>query len=189
MRSFTLTVIVTALALFVVLSKAPPSTGNTCTSFVNFDLTAALNAALGTSIPDIFGNINQCLCVSGIPGMFKFFESQWVQYFLYYATAFVASSVIAQLAVALTGETATETALTTIVSRSVDIDEVLTMVIFDPHKQVDTNSEAKSCTYPANSAPACSQTNLCGFTVRQLPSCDFTSPLIILPVCWRFYPL
>jgi len=100
------------------------STSDTCTYFQNFDLTTALNAALGTAIPDIFGDINQCLCVSGIP-------------------AFVGDSTPVSLAVSLVGLAATEAALTEI---------------------VDASSGAKSCTYPDNAIPACSQSNPCAFT-------------------------
>jgi hypothetical protein len=73
MHSYILTFIVAAFALFVVPSKAPPSTGDTCTYFANFDLTASLNTALDLSIPEDYGNINGCLCVSGISGSPMFF--------------------------------------------------------------------------------------------------------------------
>jgi len=48
-------------------SLSPRSTTDNCAFLSNFDLTAALNANLGITIPDIFGDINTCICSSGVP--------------------------------------------------------------------------------------------------------------------------
>ncbi|KIM88117.1 hypothetical protein PILCRDRAFT_814020 [Piloderma croceum F 1598] len=57
--------VVLAISLLVWSSRA--NTVDTCAYLDNFDLSAALNSELSiTSIPDLDGKLNRCLCVSGI---------------------------------------------------------------------------------------------------------------------------
>jgi len=81
--------------LFAIFSNA--DTTDTCIFLNNVDLTALLNADLGISIPDIFGTVSGCLCVSGIDD-------------------FIDTNIESELAVSLASMTSVVDALTTIVS-------------------------------------------------------------------------
>ncbi|OCH89939.1 hypothetical protein OBBRIDRAFT_755737 [Obba rivulosa] len=94
------------------------SSSDTCAN-VNSDLKVSSN---GHTV-DV-GHINQCLCLSTVP-------------------SFILTNSVAQAAVALVGQSATQTA----------IDNLIT-----------SSSSKKTCSYPDNASPACSSSNPCSFT-------------------------
>jgi hypothetical protein len=58
-----------ALAFLLLAWSSKADSVDTCVYLDNFDLTSALNSELSiSSIPDSYGRISQCLCVSGING-------------------------------------------------------------------------------------------------------------------------
>jgi len=115
MHSFPLVTLFVTFIFFAIFSNA--DTTDTCIFLNNVDLTALLNTDLGISIPDIFGDVTGCLCVSGIDGAVINFPLRLLC--LYRITDFINANVETELAVSFVSMISVVDTLTTIVRQSV----------------------------------------------------------------------
>jgi hypothetical protein len=137
-----------------------------CVYLDNFDITTALNEELGLTIQNN-GNISQCLCVSGIHGMYvrgcqlfkcsfgtRLYHNQRSCQSCYPRDKLEPSCICHRSNCQL-----------------VHIDRLEVTNNRYP-KQIDTGPGYGHCNYPGNSQPVCTQNDPCGYTVCNFSVCS-----------------